>query len=72
MDIQSLKIELVKRILNTDSTDLIRKLYGVLGKEDKDFWLELSADQKAEIELGIKQLNNDETEDWDSFLKRVS
>ena len=72
MDIRLLKIELAKRILEIESADVIHKLYRVLGKEDKDFWLELTDAQKKEIELGLRQISDGETEDWSTFIKRVS
>ena len=72
MDIQLLKIELAKRILEIDSADVIQKLYRVLGKEDKGFWLGLTDVQKKEIELGLRQISDGETEEWSTFIKRVS
>jgi hypothetical protein len=72
MDIQSLKLELVKQILNLESKDLINRLFLTLKKEDQDFISKLSDDQRREVELGMKQIENNETEDWDGFLRRVS
>lgn len=72
MNIQSLKIELVKRILELESEEVLSSLFQTLKKEDKDFWLELSEEQKEEVEIGLRQIENGETEDFDDFLKRVS
>jgi hypothetical protein len=41
-------------------------------EEQKDFWLELSDAHKSEVELGLKQVADGETEDWDDFLKGIS
>jgi len=38
----------------------------------KDFWDELSENQKKEVETGLKQINSGETEDWEDFRKRIS
>ena len=65
MDIQSLKLELVKQILEVENMEMISKLFLTLKNEDKDFWLELTDSQKEEIELGLKQIQRGETEDWD-------
>ena len=46
--------------------------YKVTDEERTDFWLDLSDDQKAEIEISRKQVKNGETEDWGSIIKRVS
>lgn len=72
MDIQTLKIELTRLILKTESTDVLKKLLTDLKKEKSDFWLDLTDDQKAEIEISRKQVQNGETEDWESIVKRVS
>ena len=72
MDTQALKSELVKSILATESKELLDKLWNVLKKEDKDFWLELSDAQKREVEIGLRQIENGETEDWEDFLKRIA
>ena len=72
MDLQSLKLELVRKILDLESKEVISKLFQTLKKEDKDFWLELTETQKEEVELGLRQIENGETEDWETFVKRVS
>lgn len=72
MDNQALKIELTRLILETESTDLLKKLLTDLKNEKRDFWSDLTEDQKAEIRISREQVKNGETEDWDSIIKRVS
>jgi hypothetical protein len=72
MDIQTLKIELVKQILELDSKESLDKVYAILKREEKDFWLELTDDQKIEIEIGRSQIKNSETEEWQTVLERLS
>ena len=62
MDIQTIKSELVKGILQTNSKELLDKLYSTFKAESKevDFWNELTDAQKAEVELGLKQIKNGE------------
>lgn len=72
MDNQALKKELTRLILETESTDLLKKLLADLKKEKTDFWLDLTEDQKAEIKKSREQVKNGETEDWGSIIKRVS
>lgn len=72
MSIQSLKLELVRQILDLDNETVVAKLMHTLQSEKKDFWDELSDTQKKEVELGLKQIERGETENWDDFLKRVS
>ena len=65
-------------ILNPKAKKLLRNLADLnlikinKEKEKTDFWLDLSDDQKAEVEISRKQVKNGETEDWDSIIKRVS
>ncbi len=72
MDIQASKLELVKLIVNMDNKKIIDKMLSILRSEKEDFWLELSLEEKEEIELGIKQLDDGQRISWDDFLKRVS
>jgi|AntRauTorcE11897_2_1112592.scaffolds.fasta_scaffold06510_4 hypothetical protein len=70
MDIQSTKIELVKLIVNIDDQKVIKKLLHVLKSGQKDFWLDLSDNERKEIELGIKQLDAGNRISLDDFLKK--
>lgn len=72
MDIRTLKIEIVKQILESESKELLDKLYSTLNREDSDFWTELSSDQKEEIEIGRRQVRNGETEDWEIVRDRLT
>lgn len=72
MDTKALKIELTRLILETDNPDLLIRILKDLKKEKTDFWLDLTDDQKAEVEISRNQVKNGETEDWESIIKRVS
>ncbi len=72
MDIQALKLELVKQILHTESEELLNKLYSTLKVQGKDFWLELSEAQRREVEIGLAQIERGETIALEDFLKKVS
>lgn len=72
MDIQASKIELVKLIINLDNKKIIDKVLKILKTEQEDFWLELSPQEKKEIQLGIKQLDSGKRISWDDFLAKVS
>lgn len=72
MDIRALKIELVKQIIESESKELLDKIYSALKREEKDFWNELTDDQKEEVEIGRRQVRNGETEDWESVRERLS
>jgi len=72
MDIKALKLELVRQILATESKVLLDKMLKTLKKEERDFWAELSEDQKVEVEIARKQLEKGEFEDWDVVYKRLT
>jgi hypothetical protein len=72
MDIKTSKIELVKMILNIDSDQFIEKITEFIKKEKSDFWNELSPEDQAEIEEGIKQLDAGNKISYQDFLKKIS
>ena len=72
MDIQTSKIELAKLILNIENKSVLEKIINVLKTEQGDFWNELSKDEKAEIKMGIEQLDSGKRTSVEDFLRRVS
>ncbi|MEX2593416.1 MAG: hypothetical protein WD426_11630 [Anditalea sp.] len=68
MDIQALKSELVKHIMATENKDLLDKLWVTLKREEKDFWPENMGPQNHEVDIGLKQIENEDTEDWDDIF----
>lgn len=72
MDLQASKLELVRLIMNIDNQNVINKLIKALKSKDEDFWLELTNEEKKEIELGIKQLDSGQRISLEDFLKKVS
>lgn len=72
MDIQGLKLEIVKEILQTESEELLNKLYIALKSEQEDFWLGLTEAQKKEVEIGLEQVKSGKTVKLEDFLKKVS
>lgn len=67
-----MKLELVKEILNSESKELINLLLQTLKKEDKSYQTNVTDAQMREVQLGMSQIENGETEDWDGFLRRVA
>ncbi|MDA7744794.1 hypothetical protein N8911_01715 [bacterium] len=72
MDIQASKLELVKLIVNIDNQSVIDRILKVLKSDQEDFWVDLSPQEKEEIEIGIKQLDAGHRTSLDEFLKKVS
>lgn len=69
---ESLKAELIKKILSTSDEDLLKSISSILKNEKTDFWDELTENQKKEIEVGLEQSERGETISWDDFLRKVS
>ncbi|HTD99377.1 MAG TPA: hypothetical protein VK668_08810 [Mucilaginibacter sp.] len=55
MDIQTEKLELVKRLLDTDDESVIQQVKEVFETHEKDFWNDLPEHVKAGIERAKKQ-----------------
>lgn len=72
MDFQTSKIELAKLILDLENPKLITRIMKLLKSESKDFWNDLSEQQKNEIEIAISELDRGERISWDEFRKQVS
>ena len=72
MDIQASKIELAKMILDLEDSKLIEKVRRLITKEKKDFYDELSEDEKLEVRYGIEQLDRGEKVSWEEVYKRIS
>ncbi|MDP3645260.1 MAG: hypothetical protein Q8S54_19000 [Bacteroidota bacterium] len=71
MNIQAEKIEIMKMVLETENPGILDSIKKLLKKESKtDFWETLQHDKKEEILLGIEEIENNETIDFDEFIKK--
>ena len=55
MDVRTIKIEVAKRLPDTDDEGLLLQIKEVFESHDKDFWSDLPEHVKAGIERGRKQ-----------------
>jgi hypothetical protein len=69
MNMETTKLELSKRIMKVQDAGLLEKVKALLSTEN-EFWDNLSEQQKIEIQLGIKQLDNGQGIPFDEFLKK--
>lgn len=72
MDLQTSKVELVKMILSIENQSVLDKIMLLLKSEKSDFWLDLSQNERKNIQLGINQLNKGEGIELKDFVKKVS
>ena len=69
MDIQLEKIELIKLLAETENPSIIKSIRKVFQKEMKDWWDELSDEQKASIKEGEREIENGEYVTQDEFFE---
>lgn len=72
MNLQALKKDILHRIIETENEDTLLKISHVLNVGKKDFWDDLTENQRKEVEIGLKQIESGETEDWEDFFERAS
>ena len=71
MNLQAEKLEIMKLILETENPGILKSIKGLLWKAEKpDFWETLSQEQQNEILAGIRDIENDDTVDYQEFMER--
>jgi hypothetical protein len=72
MDLQTEKIELTKRLLETDDESVLLQIKEVFNSHDKDFWNELPEHVKAGIERGRSQAAEGKLTTNDEVMKKYA
>ncbi|MBC8003873.1 MAG: hypothetical protein H7X84_00250 [Verrucomicrobia bacterium] len=71
MNIQAEKLEIMKRILETENPEILHSIKKRLKKERKvDFWEALPKDQQDEILKGIEEVEKGETVDYEDLIRK--
>ena len=60
MDIQAEKISLAQLLLQTEDVTIIKKVKAIFKKEKKDWWDELTEEQKFDIEESDREIDRGE------------
>lgn len=71
MDIQLEKLELIKIIAETEDISLIKSFKKLLKKEKKDWWEDLTDEQKADIEQGERDFENGDFVTSEEFFEML-
>lgn len=71
MDIQTEKYALIEYITKISDVRLIEKLKEFVKASEKDFWNELSDDNKQDILDGLSKLDKGEKVDYEDFIKKA-
>lgn len=70
MNIQAEKLEIMKMILETDNPEILESVKSLFTKgKTNDFWNALSYEQKEDILEGVKEIDNGDTIDYETFMK---
>jgi len=69
MDIQLEKLELIKLLAETENPSVIKAVKKIFQKEKKDFWEELSDEQKQAIEEGLDDFRNGRVVSYEEMKK---
>ncbi len=70
MDIQFEKSELIKKLEETNDVSIIEAIKTIFKSEKKDFWDELTQEQKDEIEEGERQIERGEFVLYEDLMKK--
>ena len=70
MNIQLEKLELMKLLLETNDKSIITSIKNIFKAEKKDFWDELTAEQKEEIEESERQIERGEFVNFEEFIQK--
>ncbi len=69
MDIQLEKIELMKKLLETNDESVIESIKNIFSTSKKDWWEELTEEQKEILEESLKQADKGEVHDFKAFIE---
>lgn len=70
MDIQLKKLELIKKIAETEDLAIIQSIQKIFTKKNKDWWDDLTDEQKEDLELSMQEFERGEVVSYESILKR--
>ena len=71
MNIQTEKLELMRLILETNNPKIIESIKKIFKKEDtKDFWFDLSSQDRDAILAGIEDDENGDVIDYNDFISK--
>ncbi len=69
MDIRLEKLELMKLLMETENPSVIKAIRKIFQKEEKDWWDDLTEEQKEFLEESLKQADNGEVHDFNAFIE---
>ena len=64
MDLNSEKLELLQKIIETQDVVLLKKIKAIFDEIEKEVWEELTPEQQQEINVGIQNENRGDIVDF--------
>lgn len=71
MDIQLEKQKLIKMLTETNDVSIINAIKNVFTSQKKDFWEELTQEQRDEIEEGEREIERGEYVDFYELMEEI-
>ena len=69
MDIRLEKLELMKMLMETENPSVLKAIRKIFQKEEKDWWDDLTEEQKNILNESMEQYEKGEFSSFDDFIK---
>lgn len=70
MDIQVEKLHLIEWLARLNNTAVLKQFIALKNEQEKDWWDQISAEEKSEIEEGLAQANKGEVVDHKEVMAK--
>lgn len=70
MDIESEKLKIIKILEETNDLSIIKAVKKLLTEAKKDWWDDLTEEQKEELELSVKEFERGEVVSYEDLMKK--
>lgn len=70
MDIQAEKYSLIEYITQVKDINLIKKFKDFVKANERDFWNDLTEEQRLEIKQGMNELDNGQKFDYEEVMSK--
>jgi len=61
MNVETLRLQIINEITDLKDVKILNQIKTLLTKNEKDWWDELSTEEKASLDIGIEQIENGQT-----------
>lgn len=72
MDLHLEKLELIKKLAETEDVSVVKAIQKIFNRKKKDFWEELTPEQREEIEEGEREIERGEYVDFYELINKYT